>query len=69
MLSALFALLTYACGYSDFRLMFSGQTFLGRGESRMVASTNDMPFLLPIFVILMLIFGFATFWTATNDVE
>jgi hypothetical protein len=28
-----------------------------------------MPFLLPIFVFLMLIFGFATFWTATNDVE
>ena len=69
MLSVLFALLTYACGSSAFRLMFSGQTFLGRGASRMIASTNNMPFLLPIFVILMLVFGFATFWTATNDVE
>lgn len=69
MLSALFGLLTYACGSSVFRLISSGQTFLGRGESRLVATRSDMPFLLPIFVILMLIFGFATFWTATNDVE
>lgn len=35
----------------------------------MVASNSDMPLLLPIFVVLMLVFGFATFWTATNDVE
>lgn len=69
MLSALYALLTYACASSAFRLIFSGQTLLGRGSSRMVASNSDMPLLLPIFVVLMLVFGFATFWTATNDVE
>jgi hypothetical protein len=52
-----------------FRLITSGQMPIGRGESRLIATQSDMPFLLPIFVILMFIFGFATFWTATNDVE
>jgi len=65
----LFGMLTYGCGMAIFRLITSGQMPIGRGESRFIATQSDMPFLLPIFVILMLIFGFATFWTATNDVE
>jgi len=65
----LFALLTYGCGFGIFRLVTNGQMPIGRGASRMLTYQSDLPILLPIMIILFIIFGFATFWTATNDVE
>jgi hypothetical protein len=52
-----------------FRLITTGQMLVGRGASRMLTAQSDLPVMLPIMIVLFIIFGFATFWTATNDVE
>lgn len=65
----LFGILTYGCGLAIFRLITTGQMPVGRGASRMLTSQSDRPVMLPIMVVLFIIFAFATFWSATNDIE
>ncbi|MFM7186412.1 MAG: hypothetical protein ACKO14_01205 [Armatimonadota bacterium] len=65
----LFGILTYGCGLAIFRLITTGQMPVGRGASRMLTSQSDLPVMLPIMVVLFIIFAFATFWSATNDIE
>jgi hypothetical protein len=65
----LFGILTYGCGLSIFRLKTTGQMPVGRGASRMLRSQSDLPVMLPIMVVLFIIFAFATFWSAINDIE
>jgi hypothetical protein len=65
----LFGILTYGCGLAIFRLITTGQMLVDRGTSRMLTAQSDLPVMLPIMIVLFIIFGFATFWTATNDVE
>lgn len=43
----LFGILTYGCRMAIFRLITSGQMFVGRGASRMLTSQSDLPVLLP----------------------
>lgn len=64
----LFGILTYGCGLAIFRLMTIGQMLVGRGVSRMLTAQSDLPVLLPIMIVLFIFFGFATFWTAVNEV-
>ena len=65
----LFGMLTYGCGMAIFRLIISGQMSIGRGASRMLTAQSDLPVLLPIMIVLFIVFGFATFWTAVNEVS
>jgi len=65
----LFGILTYGCGLAIFRLITTGQMPVGRGASRMLTSQSDLPVMLPIMLVLFIIFAFATFWSATNDIE
>ena len=66
---ALFGILTYGCGLAIFRLITTGQMLVGRGASRMLTAQSDLPVMLPIMIVLFIIFGFATFWTAVNEVS
>jgi len=65
----LFGILTYGCGLAIFRLITTGQMPVGRGASRMLTSQSDPPVILPVTVVLFIIFAFATFWSAINDIE
>ena len=65
----LFGILTLGCGLAIFRLITTGTMLVGRGASRMLTERSDLPVMLPIMIVLFIIFGFATFWTAVNEVS
>lgn len=65
----LFGILTYGCGLAIFRLITTGTMLVGRGASRMLTERSDLPVMLPIMIVLFIIFSFATFWTAVNEVS
>ena len=64
-----FGILTYGCGLAIFRLITTRQMLVGRGASRMLTAQSDLPVMLPIMIVLFIVFGFATFWTAVNEVS
>ena len=65
-MTVLFSLLAAGCGINVYKIIMTGQMAIGRQQ--VILTTADTPALLPIMIVLLIVFLFAIFWSATTDV-